>query len=106
MAPNAADYKDEAKAAANSVAESAQKLSSEAQRSFNDAAKRFEKVVSEGLDQIRAQSRTYADNAGEHLDEAQRYVVERVKEKPLVAAGAALGVGLLVGILLASGRNR
>ena len=72
----------------------------------DDAAKRFEKVVSEGLDQIRAQSRTYADNAGEHLDEAQRYVVERVKEKPLVAAGAALGVGLLVGILLASGRNR
>ena len=58
MATNAADYKDEAKAAANSVAESAQKLSSEAQRSFNDAAKRFEKVVSEGLDQIRAQSRT------------------------------------------------
>ncbi|KRB52332.1 MAG: DUF883 C-terminal domain-containing protein [Pseudomonadota bacterium] len=106
MATNASEYKDEALAAASSVADSAAKLSGEAQRSFNDAAKRFEKVVAEGMEQIRAQSRTYADNAGEHLDEAQRYVVERVKERPLVAAGAALGVGLLVGILLASGRNR
>lgn len=97
---------DDAKAAANSVGESASKLSAEAQRSFNDATKRLEKVVADGLEQIRAQSRTYADNAGQHIDEAQRYVVERVKEKPLVAAGAALGVGVLIGLLLASGRNR
>ena len=70
-----------------------------------EAAKKFEKVVAEGLEQIRAQSRTYADNAGEHIDDAQRYVVERVKERPLVATGAALGVGLLIGLLLASGRK-
>lgn len=97
---------EEAKAAANSVAEAATQLASQAERSFAEAAKRFEKVVAEGLEQVRAQSRTYADNAGEHLDEAQRYVVERVREKPLMAAGTALGVGLLVGLLLASGRNR
>ena len=97
---------DDARAAANAVGDSAAKLSAEAQRSFNDAAKRFEKVVSEGLEQVRAQSRTYADNAGQHIDEAQRYVVERVKERPLIAAGAALGAGLLIGLLLASGRKR
>lgn len=90
----------------NSVTESASKLSAEAQKSFNEAAKKIEKAVADGLEQIRAQSRTYADNAGQHLDEAQRYVVERVKEKPLVAAGAALGVGVLIGLLLASGRHR
>lgn len=90
----------------NSVTESAAKLSAEAQKSFNDASKKIEKAVADGLEQIRAQSRTYADNAGQHLDEAQRYVVERVKEKPLVAAGAALGVGVLIGLLLASGRQR
>lgn len=90
----------------NSVTESASKLSAEAQKSFAEASKKIEKAVADGLEQIRAQSRTYADNAGQHLDEAQRYVVERVKEKPLVAAGAALGVGVLIGLLLASGRNR
>lgn len=97
---------EEAKAAAHSVAEAATQIASQAERSFAEAAKRFEKVVAEGMEQVRAQSRTYADNAGEHLDEAQRYVVERVREKPLMAAGTALGVGLLVGLLLASGRNR
>ena len=107
MGTNAIDHAtDEARAATHSVTESAAKLTAEAQRSFNDAAKRFERVVTEGLEQVRAQSRTYADNAGQHIDEAQRYVVERVKERPLIAAGAALGAGLLIGLLLASGRKR
>lgn len=96
----------DAKATANSVAEAASEIASQAERTFADAAKRFEKIVSEGVEQIRAQSRTYADTTVEHLDEAQRYVVERVREKPLMAAGTALGVGLLIGLLLASGRNR
>lgn len=99
-----ADFSSDAKA--NSVSESAAKLSAEAQKSFAEASKKIEKAVADGLEQIRAQSRTYADNAGQHLDEAQRYVVEQVKERPLVATGAALGVGVLIGLLLASGRNR
>ena len=99
-----ADFTTDAKT--NSVSESASKLSAEAQKSFADASKKIEKAVADGLEQIRAQSRTYADNAGQHLDEAQRYVVEQVKEKPLIAAGAALGVGVLIGLLLAGGRNR
>ena len=96
----------DAKAAAHSVAEAASQLAAHTEKSFAEAAKRFEKVVSEGVEQIRAQSRTYADGAGQHLDEAQRYTVEKIREKPLLAAGAALGVGLLVGLLLASGRDR
>jgi ElaB/YqjD/DUF883 family membrane-anchored ribosome-binding protein len=106
MPANAIDQAaDDTKAAAKSVADQASNIAAQAERSFAEAAKRFEKVVAEGLEQVRAQSRTYADNAGQQLDEAQRYVVERVKEKPLVAAGAALGVGLLLGMLLSSGRN-
>ena len=85
--------------------DAATKLSAEAQRSFADAAKRIEKVVQDGLEQLRAQSRAYADTAGQQLDEAQRYVTERVKERPLAAAGAALGVGVLIGLLLASSRR-
>ena len=107
MPANAVDTAaKDSKTAANSVAEAASEIANQAERTFADAAKRFEKIVSEGVEQIRAQSRTYADTTVEHLDEAQRYVVERVREKPLMAAGTALGVGLLIGLLLASGRNR
>lgn len=91
--------------AAASLAESAQKLTAEAQRSLAEATKRIEKTVAEGIEQIRAQSRTYADTAGQQLDEAQRYVTERVREKPLQSTGVALGVGILIGLLLAGGRR-
>ena len=52
-----------------------------------------------------AQSRTYADSAGEQLEHAQHYMTERVRERPLAATGAALGVGILIGLLLSSGRR-
>ena len=49
--------------------------------------------------------RVYADNAGQQMDQAQQYVTERVRERPLAATGAALGVGVLIGLLLSSGRR-
>jgi len=104
--PANADFADETKAAGKAAANAASALSADAQRSFAEAAKRIEKVVQEGVEQLRAQTRTYADTAGEGLDEAQRYLVERVKERPLAATGAAIGVGVLIGLLLATGRRR
>lgn len=103
MPANGSDYAaDEIKSGANATSA----LSAEAQRNFADAAKRIEKAVQEGVEQLRAQSRAYADTAGQQLDEAQRYMVERVKERPLAATGAAIGVGVLIGLLLAGGRRR
>jgi ElaB/YqjD/DUF883 family membrane-anchored ribosome-binding protein len=83
----------------------AKRLAAEAQRTFAEARAKIEQVVQEGLEQLRANSRTYADNAGQQLDVAQQYVTERVKERPLAAIGAAVGVGVLVGLLLSSGRR-
>ncbi|WP_395674277.1 YqjD family protein [Phenylobacterium sp.] len=80
------------------------RLSADAQRTFADARARIEQVVQEGLEQLRSHSRTYADSAGQQLDVAQQYVSERVKERPLAATGAALGVGVLIGLLLSSRR--
>lgn len=91
---------------AGSAAAGAAALSAEAQKSFQDAAKRFEQVVNESVETIRAQTRAYADTAGQQLDEAQRYVTERVRERHLASAGVALGVGLVIGLLLGGGRRR
>jgi ElaB/YqjD/DUF883 family membrane-anchored ribosome-binding protein len=103
MPANSVDYAaDETKAAVNAAADNVTKASAEAQRSFADAAKRIERAVTEGIEQLRAQTRAYTDTAGQQLDQAQQYVTERVKERPLAATGAALGVGVLIGLLLSA----
>jgi ElaB/YqjD/DUF883 family membrane-anchored ribosome-binding protein len=86
-------------------ADTARGMTAEAQRTFADARARIEQAVQDGLEQLRAQSRAYADTAGEQLDQAQQYVTERVRERPLAAIGAAVGVGVLVGLLLSAGRK-
>ncbi|OYU71363.1 MAG: hypothetical protein CFE28_16000 [Alphaproteobacteria bacterium PA2] len=95
-----------AKETVEAVADTASDVAQQAERRFAEAAKHFEKIVAESVEQIRAHSRTYADTTAEHLDEAQKYVSGKVKERPLAAAGAALGVGVLIGMLLAGGRSR
>lgn len=107
MPSNAAEHAaDEARAGVAAAANGASAVKAEAQRSFQEAAKHFENVVHEGVEQIRAQTRAYADTAGQQLEEAQRYMTERVKERPLTSAAAALGVGVLIGLVLAGGRRR
>jgi len=93
---------DETTATVNSAAETATKMSAEAQRSFADAARRIERAVTDGIEQLRAQTRAYSDTAGQQIDQAQQYMTERVRERPLAATGAALGVGVLIGLLLSA----
>jgi ElaB/YqjD/DUF883 family membrane-anchored ribosome-binding protein len=101
MPANAAEFADEAK---NGVDKGA-RMTAEAQRSFADARARIEQAVQDGLEQLRTQSRAYAETAGEQFEQAQQYMVERVRERPLAATGAALGVGVLIGLLLSAGRK-
>ena len=71
-----------------------------------DYARRAERIVQDGLETLRAQSRVYVDSAGQQFDTAQRYVVERVKERPVTATMAGVGVGVLIGLLIAGSRRR
>ncbi|WP_293901217.1 hypothetical protein [Phenylobacterium sp.] len=89
---------------ADAANDTAAKISADAQKAIADAAKRIETVVQQGLEQLRAQSRVYADVAGEQLDEATRIASEQIRARPLAATGAALGIGVLIGMLLASRR--
>jgi ElaB/YqjD/DUF883 family membrane-anchored ribosome-binding protein len=102
----AASAKKAAKAAVSSAVDSGHKTLNEAldvaERNINDAAKRVEKALREGVDALKAQTAPYRADAADQFEEAQKFVVERVKERPVTATLAGLGVGLLLGLLLAS----
>lgn len=81
-------------------------LSADVQRMIAEAAQRVEAAVQEGLEQLRAQSRVYADAAGQHLEEAGEYASEQIRARPLAATGLALGVGVVIGLLIAQQSRR
>ncbi len=81
-----------------------------AQKAFPEFAKQARDVFETSVDQFRGQfrdqGREAADVAGEQLENARLYVVDRVHERPLTTTLAAAGVGFLIGVLLASGGRR
>ncbi len=97
----AAKAKAALKNAAGNAEANFQEAAEHAKAAITEAANRAEAAIREGLETFRAQSRTYTDAAGHQLDVAQRYVSERVKERPITATLAGVGVGLLLGLLLA-----
>ena len=60
----------------------------------------------ETLDTLRDRYRPYLDEAGDRWEVAERYLVDRVQKQPLTTTFAALGIGVLVGLILAGGRSR
>jgi ElaB/YqjD/DUF883 family membrane-anchored ribosome-binding protein len=103
MPANAVDYPDDNTASATGA--EASRVTAEAQRVFTEARGKIQQAVQDGLEQLRTQSRSYADTAGQQVEQAQQYVTERVRERPLAAAGAAFGLGVLIGLLLSAGRR-
>lgn len=98
----AADVTEAAKAAERSFVDATE----QARERLVAAAHRTEAAVREGLESLRTHTRAYTETATEQFDEAQRYVVDRVKERPVTATLTGLGVGVLIGLLLASRGDR
>lgn len=69
------------------------------------AADRARDLLGDRADEWRGRAEEIADLAGENLENARVYVVERVQERPLTATLAALGVGFLLGALLSGSRR-
>lgn len=88
-------------ATADAVTKIAAEMASKTEQSLAELARRAEEAIKEGLAELKDRSRDYADVAGEQFDTAQQYVADRVQERPITATLAALGVGVLVGYLLA-----
>ena len=74
--------------------------------SFRRLELRASKVAQETLQSLRTHASPYVDDAGERLTTAERYLVEKVQKQPLTSTLAALGIGVLVGLILAGGRSR
>ena len=103
--PNRLDHAtDEARAAANALADHGQKAISDvaamAERTISEASRTAERVLRDGLDALRSHAKTYANDAGDNVDHAQQFVMERVKQRPVTATLTGLGLGLLIGLLL------
>lgn len=96
----------EARAAAGSLADHGQKaindIAAVAERTIAEAAKTAERALREGLETLRSQAKSYGGDAGDNVDVAQRYVMQRVKERPVTATLTGLGIGLLMGLLLSN----
>jgi ElaB/YqjD/DUF883 family membrane-anchored ribosome-binding protein len=96
----------EARAAAGSLADHGQKAISDvaaiAERSIAEASRTAERALRDGLEALRAHAKTYTEDAGEGVDVAQRYVLKRVKDRPVTATLTGLGIGLLIGLLLSN----
>jgi ElaB/YqjD/DUF883 family membrane-anchored ribosome-binding protein len=105
----AAKEAEKAKGATLEAVEHAERSFAEAadaaRASLTEAARRVEKSVTEGFETLRAQSRTYTDTAGQQIEDAQRYASERIRERPITATLAGLGVGVLIGLLISGGRS-
>lgn len=77
----------------------------EGRRAIPEARREARRTLDEGLDYARDQARDFADAAGEQIDTARLYMVERVQERPFTATLAALGAGFVLGLLFAGGRR-
>jgi len=70
-----------------------------AERGLLEVAKRVERAVKESMETIRAQTGDYSGDPARTAQDAQRYIVDRVEERPVAAAFVGLGVGFLLGAL-------
>ena len=77
----------------------------EGRRALPKLTKNARKAFDDGVEQLRDQARDAADQAGDQVDTARLYMVERVQERPMAATFAALGAGFVLGLLFAGGRR-
>ena len=73
------------------------------EQALDELKERAGKVAQETISTLKSRAEPYVSDAGERLAVAERYIVERVQKQPLTTTLAVLGVGVLVGLVLASG---
>ena len=87
------------------AADAATSAFQDARDALPELKKQAAKVLQDKAEVLKGQSREAAAVAGEQLETARSYVVDRVQERPFTTTLAALGAGFLLGLLFA-GRRR
>lgn len=73
------------------------------EQALDELKERAGKVAQETISSLKSRAEPYVSDAGDRLALAERYLVERVQKQPMTTTVAVLGVGVLIGLLLASG---
>ena len=73
---------------------------------LRERASRATRVAHDTYDSLRSRASPLVDEAGDRWAVAERYLTDRVQKQPLTTTFAVLGVGVLVGLILAGGRSR
>lgn len=71
-----------------------------------DLGQKIELTVKRALAAVQTQSKAYMNEAEARVETAEHYVADRVRAKPVTAMATAIGAGVLLGLLLSSGRKR
>jgi ElaB/YqjD/DUF883 family membrane-anchored ribosome-binding protein len=87
---------------AGKSAQSARRVAEDATASIAEMAR---EALEEGISRFRDRSKEAAEVAGDQLQTARLYVVDRVQERPFTTTLAALGAGFLIGLLFAGKRK-
>lgn len=71
-------------------------------QAVREAAHEAKDLVRDRAEDLREESRRYAEVAGRQLDVAQRRVTDTIRERPVTATLAVLGAALLIGAAFAA----
>ncbi len=99
------DHLDQTVGSARETARNVRDTYKEGRRAAPKVAKNTQHALTDGVDQFIAQSKDMVDSAGEQIDTARLYAVERVQERPFTATLAALSAGFVLGLLFAGNRR-
>ena len=96
---------DDARGAVSDIGRDVSRLSGQVREAAPELVRQARELFDERVVQIRGQGKEAAAVAGDQLEDARAYMVDRVQERPLTATFAALGVGFLLGLLLSGSRR-
>jgi ElaB/YqjD/DUF883 family membrane-anchored ribosome-binding protein len=99
------DRMDRTVDSARDTARNARDVYEQGRHAAPELARSAQKAFNDGVDHLRHQSKDMTDQAGEQIDTARLYMVERVQERPFTATLAALGAGFVLGLLFAGNRK-